>query len=53
VVAVSVKKNNPNVHEAVLSEPGDDVAPVVAEVMRPGFLWNGRVVRPAMVKVRG
>jgi molecular chaperone GrpE len=41
------------VHEAVLSEPGDDDEPVVSEVMRPGFLWNGRVVRPAMVKVRG
>ncbi len=46
---------DPNVHEAVLSESGgeDDEAPQVAEVMRAGYLWNGRVVRPAMVKVRG
>lgn len=41
------------VHEAVLSEAGDEPGPVVAEVMRSGYLWNGRVVRPAMVKVRG
>jgi molecular chaperone GrpE len=53
VVADNEVVFDPNVHEAVLSEPGDDEAPVVAEVMRPGFLWNGRVVRPAMVKVRG
>lgn len=43
---------DPNVHEAVLHEEGDG-APVVAEVMRAGYLWNQRVVRPAMVKVRG
>jgi molecular chaperone GrpE len=46
---------DPNLHEAVLSEPGtgDDGEPVVAEVMRAGYQWNGRVLRPAMVKVRG
>jgi molecular chaperone GrpE len=45
---------DPNVHEAVLHEDGDaDGGPVVAEVMRTGYLWNDRVVRPAMVKVRG
>jgi molecular chaperone GrpE len=48
---------DPNQHEAVLSEPADDdekdEGPVVAEVMRSGYQWNGRVVRPAMVKVRG
>ena len=27
--------------------------PVVAQVMRPGYLWRGAVVRPAMVMVRG
>lgn len=43
---------DPNVHEAVLHEEGDGEA-VVAEVMRPGYLWNDRVVRAAMVKVRG
>jgi molecular chaperone GrpE len=46
---------DPNLHEAVLSEPGtgDDAEPLVAEVMRAGYQWNGRVLRPAMVKVRG
>jgi molecular chaperone GrpE len=43
---------DPTVHEAVLSEPGSD-GPTVVEVLRTGFSWNGRVVRPAMVKVRG
>ncbi len=46
---------DPTVHEAVLTEPGDDAqaGPVVAEVLRNGYAWNGRVVRAAMVKVRG
>lgn len=43
---------DPHVHEAVLHEEGDG-EPVVAEVMRTGYLWNDRVVRAAMVKVRG
>ena len=28
-------------------------APIVVEVLRTGYAWNGRVLRPAMVKVRG
>ena len=46
---------DPNVHEAVLHEPAqdDDTGTVVSDVLRPGYLWKGRVVRPAMVKVRG
>ena len=46
---------DPNVHEAVFHEEaaeGDD-GTVVYEVLRSGYLWNGRVLRPAMVKVRG
>lgn len=43
---------DPNVHEAVIHEEGDG-EPLVAEVLRAGYLWHGRVVRPAMVKVRG
>jgi molecular chaperone GrpE len=46
---------DPTEHEAVLHEPaadGDD-GTVVSDVMRPGYSWKGRVVRPAMVKVRG
>ena len=47
---------DPGFHEAVMSEDASDVgeaAPVVAEVLRTGYAWNGRVLRPAMVKVRG
>lgn len=44
---------DPNVHEAVLHEEGDVEVPQVTEVMRTGYLWNSRVLRPAMVKVRG
>lgn len=44
---------DPNVHEAVMHEEGDGTEQVVAEVLRTGYLWNERVLRPAMVKVRG
>ncbi|MCB0993826.1 MAG: nucleotide exchange factor GrpE [Acidimicrobiales bacterium] len=44
---------DPNLHEAVLHEAGEGGTPVVAEVLRAGYVWNGRTLRPAMVKVRG
>ncbi len=44
---------DPNLAEAVLHESGDEAAPVVSEVLRSGYTWNGRVLRAAMVKVRG
>ncbi len=45
---------DPEQHEAVIHEEGDGAdGPVVAEVLRVGYGWKGRVVRPAMVKVRG
>ena len=44
---------DPNEHDAVLHEPGDAAEPVVSEVMRAGYRWKGRVLRPAMVKVQG
>ena len=43
---------DPNEADAVAHEDGDD-GPVVAEVLRAGYRWKGRVLRPAMVKVRG
>ncbi|HEX3622407.1 MAG TPA: nucleotide exchange factor GrpE [Acidimicrobiales bacterium] len=45
-------KFDPNEADAVAHEDGDG-GPVVAEVLRPGYRWKGRVLRPAMVKVRG
>lgn len=46
---------DPNRHEAVMHEAAGegDEGTVVSDVMRPGYAWKGRVVRPAMVKVRG
>lgn len=43
---------DPNVHEAVLHEPGDGGEPQIVEVLRTGYLWGGRVLRAAMVKVK-
>ena len=43
---------DPNEADAVAHEEGDG-GPVVAEVLRPGYRWKGRVIRPAMVKVKG
>jgi molecular chaperone GrpE len=44
---------DPNLHEAVQHEPGEDGEPAVSEVFRSGYTWKGRVLRPAMVKVKG
>ena len=43
---------DPTLHEAVLREDGDGEQ-VVVEVLRPGYRWNGNLIRPAMVKVKG
>ena len=47
---------DPHLHEAVMHEEADEndtVVPVVNDTLRTGYLWKGRVLRPAMVKVRG
>jgi len=45
---------DPNEHEAVAHEPGEDGGdPVVAETMRAGYRWQGQLLRPVMVKVKG
>jgi molecular chaperone GrpE len=46
------KAFDPNLAEAVAHEPGDGGEPIVTEVMRSGYLWNGRTLRPAMVRTR-
>ena len=43
---------DPEQHEAVLFESGEGEQ-VVVETMRLGYVWNDRVLRAAMVKVRG
>ena len=45
---------DPLVHDALLSEESDEPLdePVVAEILRPGYRFKGRTLRPASVKVR-
>jgi len=45
---------DPNVHEAVMHAEGEgDGEPAVGQVLRSGYLWNAKVLRPAMVQVVG
>ncbi len=46
---------DPSVADAVVHEDADDDVdgPVVSEVLRAGYRWKSKVVRAAMVKVRG
>jgi len=41
---------DPEVAEAVAHEPGEAGDVVVAEVMRSGYRWRGKTLRPAMVR---
>jgi molecular chaperone GrpE len=43
---------DPNEQEAVASDGGEGGEPTVAETFRAGYRWNGRLLRPAMVRVR-
>lgn len=46
---------DPAEHEAVSHEPAEagDTSPVVASVLRAGYRWKHRILRTAMVTVRG
>ena len=53
-VGVQGEDFNPDRHEAVSHEPCEDLdTSIVHEVMRSGYSWNGRTIRPAMVRVKG
>lgn len=41
---------NPDLHDAVMVE-GDGEHETIAATLRPGYYYDGRVLRPAMVKV--
>ncbi len=43
---------DPTHHEAMSFETGEGNEQVVVEELRPGYLWSGTILRPAMVKVR-
>lgn len=47
------KPFDPETAEAVMHEEGDGGDPIVSEVLRTGYQWKGRVLRAAMVKVKG
>ena len=55
LVGTVLEKFDPSMHEAVSHEPGDEEEEeqVVSEVLRQGYFWEGKILRPAMVKVRG
>jgi molecular chaperone GrpE len=43
---------DPQVHEAVSQEPGEQVTePTVIEEMQRGYIYKGKLLRPALVKV--
>jgi molecular chaperone GrpE len=61
-IGVAGEAFDPTTHEAVdrvSAADGDDAGaaatsgPIVDEVLRAGYRWKGRVIRPAMVRVRG
>ena len=43
---------DPELAEAVAHEPGDGGEPIVAEVLRSGYTWKGKVLRAAMVRTK-
>jgi molecular chaperone GrpE len=47
------KPFDPTHCDAVVHEEADVDEPIVSEVLRTGYLWKGKVLRPAMVKVKG
>ena len=58
VISPAGERFDPNYHEAVLhtSDETDGEASaelVVTDVLRTGYAWSGRVLRPAVVGVRG
>ena len=58
VISPAGERFDPNYHEAVLHTTGetdgeDSGDPIVTDVLRTGYAWSGRVLRPAVVGVRG
>ena len=51
-VAVDGKAFDPYLAEAVTHEPGDSGEIIVIETFRDGYLFNGRLLRPAMVRTK-
>lgn len=43
---------NPDFHEAISVEDDEGETEVIAETLRPGYMYDGAVIRAAMVKVK-
>ena len=43
---------NPDFHDAVMMEGGEGEKEIISESLRSGYIYNGAVIRPAMVKVK-
>ena len=43
---------NPDYHDAIMMEDSNGDKEVISESLRDGYLYNGEVLRPAMVKVK-
>jgi len=54
VISPAGEPFDPQYHEAVMHETGETPGPqIVTDVLRTGYAWSGRVLRPAVVGVRG
>ena len=54
VVAHPGVEFDPERHEAIMHEAKDELeTTTVDEIMRSGYLWKGRTIRPAMVRTIG
>ena len=58
VISPAGEPFDPNYHEAVLHTSGEMTGEasgeqIVTDVLRTGYAWSGRVLRPAVVGVRG
>lgn len=43
---------NPDLHNAISMDESEGEKEVIAEELMPGYLYNGEVLRPAMVRVK-
>lgn len=53
VLDLNGKAFDPAAAEAVVHEEGDGGDAIITDVLRTGYRWKGRVLRAAMVKVKG
>ena len=51
VIESTGKEFDPNVHQAVMTEPSEEGSGVVIEEFQKGYMLKDRVIRPSMVKV--